>query len=65
MKRLAPGDVSGHTASAFREGKDKPENRVVASPPESGETTAVTTRRSIARRRNAVKSAVLDCVAGA
>ena len=63
MKRLAPGDVSSHSASAFRVRKDTREPELLHLLRCSSETTAVTTRRSIARGKDVVKSVVLGLFA--
>jgi hypothetical protein len=54
MKVCPPGDVSDLTVSAFREMKAERPSCCVY--PVRGETTAETTRRSIAQDRTAVKS---------
>jgi len=53
--RRTPGDVSGHTASAFRK-EGRPENRVVASTARAVRRRRVTTQRSIPRRLAVVNS---------
>ena len=56
QRRRTPGDVSGHSASACREEKDVPEYLSCCVYAVRRETTAVTTRRSIARAQDDVKS---------